>query len=420
MSLITTALLALTSLTGFATSNKVDTTIYNLSNACTLVNEDFSLEVSMESGSISIDNNDETPISTMGVTNTSISDTLSNFTASNLMYYNDVYNLKGYNAYLEIVFANKYVLYDKVNNCIIETGLKEDNPYKDYKDCFKVYDNGGFGFKYLTYINDEFINIETYSNVSFTNVSSSFSDTDLEAGDYYSFDMYESGTKAIDDEFYFRRLYGGYGANINGTCGIVSSQVVLGYMNFYNNENIVEEQYEYNVTDYTTVTRDFNCSPKTGFGLDEIGNEFRDHLIELFTTYNGKTPYGGMNYYTQYNLLYNYFKDKDIKVSFNTSEGNWGDQITNRAITIIKNAINNSRPCIANGTNHSVVAFAYSDDYVYVESGNSNYAMKTPWATFKKNTYVPSAIDIIYEDEHVCSNDYYSLTAQVYLCPCHG
>lgn len=417
MSLLTTALFALTSLTGVATSNKVDTTVTNLTNVCSMVNEEYTIDLN---GEILSDISDVYDKNETIVTEEL---ELDKFNCKDLLYYNDLYTLKGYNTYLEVVFNDKYVIYNKSTNEIEELGLLKENPYLFYEEEFKIYSDDGFDFKYLVYLNDEFINIETFKTPDFTEVFNTFQSGSYSAGDYIQYSSYPSNATKIDDEFYFRNLRGGFGSNTEGVCGIISSQVILGYMNFFHNDNIVEEQFEGKSNGNSTDISQFIVSPCTGNNTMDAGNNYKNYLIALCHSITGYNVSEGMDYSQQYAFLKEFFEIKNLNVSFHTSEGNFADVLTNRAKDMIRNAINNNRPCIANGAEHSMVAYAFCNDFVYVETGLADQPMKTPWDTFKSGlaiSFIPTVIDIEYNDVHVCSNDYHVTTQDIYICPCQS
>lgn len=156
-------------------------------------------------------------------------------------------------------------------------------------------------------------------------------------------------------------------------------------------------------------------------GLKNSDQRFRDYLLNLTEDVIGVSPVKrGMFTTEQIKLVKRYLKDSGISYSLNTSEGNWGDQITNRAKAIIKNTINENRPVLVNGSGHSTVAYGYDDDYVYVHTG-WGYIAATPWATFTtkwfNNEFDTGAIGILLTGEHYHSDNYYSAYYNEYYCP---
>ena len=149
-------------------------------------------------------------------------------------------------------------------------------------------------------------------------------------------------------------------------------------------------------------------------------NDYLNYLVNLCTQLTGTSPVGGMNVNTHLNFIEKFFEDLNLSIYMNYCTGNLNDVFTDYTKTIIRNGINAGRPVIANGCEHSMVAYAYCTDYVYVETGLDDMPMKTTWDTFNSSAFGfrSSAIDIVYTDVHVCSDDYLHSETQVRMCPC--
>lgn len=95
------------------------------------------------------------------------------------------------------------------------------------------------------------------------------------------------------------------------------------------------------------------------------------------------------------------------------------DVLNGHQFQVVQNAINNGRPAILNNLGHSMVAFAYDNNYVYLMSGwkNEKKISKMAWSDFNGNIFTnyPSAYDLILSD-HVCTEGYYSTMTNQYLC----
>lgn len=425
MSLFFTALSVLTSLTGVATSNTLDTTVVDLSNICSLVGEAYSINavdeitnevIEITNATYSLLNNED--YEDIDLTKLD----LSCFSSVDLIYYNDIYDLKGLNRYIEVGFNDKYVIYDKYDFEIEEVSLKDNNPYKGYDNCFKVYSDGEYGFNYLVFDGEVFIDTETFLEVDFSDAYSDFQESDIEAGYYVAYEEYSNpNTVSIPNAVYFQKLRGGYGANYTGVCGIVSTQNVFQYMNFFFNDNIIDEEYEYAVACASTRISDFLCSPCTGdMTTDNEDNEYLDYLVDKCEELTGTSPIDGMGPEHLVQFIDAFFEDLNLNVTLNYCTGNLSDVFSDYTKTIMRNGINAGRPVIANGCEHSMVAYAYCTDYVYIETGLNDYAMKTTWDTFNSNVFGfrSSAVDIVYNDVHVCSDDYIHSTTTDRMCPC--
>ena len=174
------------------------------------------------------------------------------------------------------------------------------------------------------------------------------------------------------------------------------------------------EKYDNNVDGLSTDVEAFELSP----GCDSWDNAFRDYLIDsYFPSYYYNR---GFSLQERKEIIKKYISDNRLSASFNYSMGdNLRDLATNYAKTIIKRAIDNGRPVLSSGNGHATVAYAYDDNYVYVHTG-WGYVAKTPWSTYKDNffKYCTGAFDIVFNLEHVHSDNYYSTYYNSGICPC--
>ncbi len=340
----------------------------------------------------------------------------------------DLYNMAGENQYIEVIFENDgYLIYDKKNDKICEKSFtKLSDPYKDFSQNFNIYNEYFFDFKYATFDENHFINVATNSYLSFEDGLSTFVESESNtAGNYYHLNEIPISDNAhiINDAYYFLNLNGYHAWNSVGTCSIVSSEILLGYYDTFYNDLIVPESFDVRTiekTDENPKVSDFSQSPSVD--RHEYSDEdFHQYLVDIAKNEVGDDPeVDGMSTKNQIDLIKKYLNKQDIDYTLRTSEGNFGDILSERALVIIKNAINANRPVISNGTNHSTVAFAYDDDYVWVHTG-WGWVGATPWSTYESNlfnNYSAGAIDIQYTGNHVHSDNYYSNNLNRYLCPC--
>lgn len=181
----------------------------------------------------------------------------------------------------------------------------------------------------------------------------------------------------------------------------------IGYLIYDKQENVVAEYDPFNFTPYKDYDDDLKVYHYT--------------VVDLTTNVIGVSPVNrGMYTTEQIKLVKRYLNDSAISYWLNTSEGNWADEITNRAKKIIKDTINANRPVLVNGSGHSTVAYGYDDDYVYVHTG-WGFVAATPWATFTtkwfNNEFDTGAVDILLTGQHYHSDNYYSAYYDEYYCP---
>ena len=341
-----------------------------------------------------------------------------------IIRYGDVYNLSGQNKYLEIELTNgDWILYDKSLSTTIN--YYDSSPFYNVEfEILKLFDEESLGFDFAYYNQDisDFVSLGG-NNFNEEVIGDYFASQDKKGGNYYQDFPLSSDAYVISNYEYFENLNGRHAWNSLGTCTIISTEILLGYYDTFVSDLFVDESYEVisreNLTNSNLTWNDFSQSP----GVDDYATEdhdFHDYLVKIARDEVGDDPEkDGMTAKNQISLVKNYLNKRGISYSLSTSEGNLDDIWTQRAIDIIKSGINADRPVIANGTGHSVVAYAYDDEYVWVHTG-WGWTGATPWSTYESGlfaNYSAGCIDIIYEGEHVHSNNY-SYSLNHYICPC--
>ncbi len=196
-------------------------------------------------------------------------------------------------------------------------------------------------------------------------------------------------------------------------------QILFDYYDSVENDNVIEEIYDSPVCGYFMTCSEFSNSPSSR------GEKFHSYLINYCNTYLNIDieNKGGLSNLDQFKLINSYIgTSRYLEYSCNTSEGNIADILSGRQFGIIKDAINNGRPVILNTLKHSMVAFGYDDDYVYVMSGwYSNVISKMSWDNVHGNIFTNycAAYDLVI-DSHSCTDNYYSNIVGKYLCPKDG
>lgn len=346
--------------------------------------------------------------------NTTISTENNSYKINKANYVKDLYDLDGINRYLEVSYKNGYLIYDKIEDDIVESDFLHQSPYFNLKDTINIYSQNSFCPIYLYYKNNAIFPI--------TNSNSS----NFEAGEYYTNIVPSNSAVFIPNAFFFENLKNGHGNNFNGICSIISSEIILNYNDSFNNDTLIDDGFEQPAQVNNANSNnlyDFVKSPSTGTNnyYDETGQRFVNHLLNICENTLGFTPANrGMYTTEQIDFIKAYLDKQNVKYSLNTCEGNLADRITNRTVQFIKDTINSGRPVISNGTGHSTVAYGYDENFVYVHTG-WGYVAATPWSTYETSMvdfeYDVGAIDIEIID-HVHSDNYFSVFNNHYICSC--
>lgn len=345
----------------------------------------------------------------------------------------DIYNLVGENRYLKVDIYNDYYIIDKEDYKIIDNGLLSNDPYKNYTG-LKLYLDSGLKYRYIGLNGDYIYDLCTYDEICFNETfesSKSFaiplmSDyQDLRGRDrrlYTSDDIhYSENTVFCENYTYFERLNAAHHTrNNDDTCMIISFEILLSYYDTFLNDNIVDEEYEVKTEEKAINIDGFNSSP--GVGNNEIIRDFHNYLIDNYSPVSNS-----LKNEQQRSMIKSYLKEKELDAKCTYCMGNnLSDLFTQYAIKIIKRTINSGRPLIANDLDHSVVAYAYDDEYVYIHTG-WGYPARILWKFFKIDYSInigdvkwcdAAAFDIDFNLEHVHSDNYYSKYYNSGMCPC--
>lgn len=233
-----------------------------------------------------------------------------------------------------------------------------------------------------------------------------------------------SNAHKINNYEYYLKLGGRHGYNDCYICTLVAIQMICSYYDTFINDDYVSEKWDYlsygNVVD-TSNWENWSNSPGAGYKISPL-RDFRmcQYLLDYAqSNVNSNITNDGLTFNQQRNVLNYYLNEQLVNYSLTTSEGNLADCLNQYTKTVIKNSIDNNQPVIANGRHHSVVAFAYDDDYVYVHTGYGRCS-KVVWATYTDwdITYSPSAICINASGIHTHSNNYYSTYDNHFYCSC--
>lgn len=223
----------------------------------------------------------------------------------------------------------------------------------------------------------------------------------------------------ISNAFYFDKLRYNYGYNTGNTCGIIATQILLGYYDTFENDNIVDEEFdlESENTSSSYTLSNWIVSPGTGHtptgNTDPIPDDqrFRDELIQVSNEVNHVDPeeYGMTS--SQVRALINHYlngKSLNHSISYHTSAFNY--------FSIAESAIDDGNPFIASIDEHFVVVYGYDSDYFYFDTG-WGYTARADRDSFTEDSYRRCIIDLTISD-HYHSNNYYNSSNNYLICGC--
>jgi len=321
----------------------------------------------------------------------------------------DIYDINGRDSYVFFQSAEgNYVLIDKLMNQEIETGYVDNSPYRHVSDSFIIRtDSEHF---YYDYITNKFISYENNDYLKETDLRSPSWDEYFEA--CVSSEHVEA--TFINNAKYFDNLNSKFGNNNSNICGIIASEILLGYFDTFSNDNIVDEIYDIS-GDFCSLYTDQGNSPGTDLSCEQFNNEFRDLLVSKATIWNDQNPvYNGMTNGEVYNLIEEYLDFRGINGSVTSYP------LSYLYTSVVESFIDNNKPFLASLSDHFVVVYGYDDDYYYLSNGwadlNGNDTGRLP-KQFFTNFSSPYALTLIIND-HVHSNNYYKNTDFGLYCGC--
>lgn len=332
---------------------------------------------------------------------------------------------------LDLNFKNKYTLYFNDSICYVVDCETKDKvyfskefvyPYKDNEDYHLFNDSKETDIHFLC-SDGQFV-WEPENRDNRIGIDECFNGVTDFVEFAQNISSVPSYAHKINNYNYYLKLGGRHGRNDCNICTLVAIQMICSYYDTFINDDYVPEKWDYLSYDYVTNTSSWENwahSPGAGSKISPL-EDFRmcQYLLNYAISYvsSGITNYG-LTFSGQRNVLNHYLGEQLVAYSLTTSEGNLEDCLNQRTKTVIKNSIDNNRPVIANGRHHSVVAFAYDDDYVYVHTGYGRCS-KVVWETYTDwdITYSPTAICINASPVHTHSNNYYSTYDNHFYCSC--
>lgn len=357
------------------------------------------------------------------VANSSLVEIPSNY--KELLCEKPIYNCLGADRYRLIKFQSNYGIYDIQEEMLIKILSYEQFECLNIDSVIFFFPNDKCSFIYFDELSNCFY--DCMSGAKIDNLNPLGNSDSINRGEYYlRIPIAEDATK-IDNYYYFEELGSAHGYNVDGTCAIVSSQILLNYYDSFYDDRLVDEQLDVNFKTFESNSSisEFYVDYNTDFAAYDY---FHDYLCDFIVENTGESnPHDGVGVNYQIEMIKKYYESKGIEYTSTVSEGNWADLITARQVGVIKDAIDNNRPVIAGGNNavgpHSVVAYAYNDEYVWVHTG-WGYVAAVSWDMFTSHIFdfskygYAGAIDIYPSGEHFHSDNFYVESDEEYLCTC--
>ena len=326
---------------------------------------------------------------------------------------------------------NNYFLVDIEKEAILEKGTQDENPYRG-NGIAKIFNDGDGPSKYLE-SDGSSIWLAQHPDYQFATTYGCGSENEWDEGRIYSV---PAAAQKCNNYEYFLKLNDWHGKNDSNIYTLVAIQIISGYYDAFLNDNFVPEIWD-KVPRASLSSADsrnwknWAQAPGTGCQGKENPNDnppqksdsrMRDFLKDYCLNYvNSSVQTSGNTISQQLACLDYYLTYAGVRSSCNLdwSEGNLADNISGRTLSLIKSTIDAGRPLIVNGYQHSTVAFAYDDSYVYVHTGwgyptRVPIAAYTDWDAF----YSPTAIDLNPLGAHSHNDNFYSDAANMFYCSC--
>lgn len=315
-----------------------------------------------------------------------------------------------------IVGEKRSKIIERETNLVINSFSNEKNPYlkEEGMDYLIYVVSEKYSYKYLGIKDNSLFDLKSNEKIILEESKNQDIHSSLKVINYSDI---PNDAVFCRYSYYFEHLKkDGFGENKDGTCAIISSQILLGYYDSIATDHVIEECYDLPVSEYKQSCNLFSVSPASN------GQVFHDYLVNYCSVQlNINVLDRGLSNSEQFRLMNSYIGAvRGLEFQNNTSEGNLSDIMSGRQFGIVKNGIKEGRPVILNTLHHSMVAFAYDETYAYLMTGwYSPVIAKLKWNDFKGNVFNNQcgAADLFIYSKHQCSNNYYSTYDNKYLCP---
>jgi len=216
----------------------------------------------------------------------------------------------------------------------------------------------------------------------------------------------------LADRYYFDNLRYNTGSNFqNGlypnSCSYVSLEMMLSYYDSIENDNVIAEEYDVNVSRSYNSYDDFDCSLYTE--SPGINDTFHGYLINYGSNMGlNLLNLNAILVSSMYLLLNEYLGERGIMFTSHTCS------LLESKVDFCKNAIDTNNPVIINIVgqdnayssqiiDHDVIGYGYDTDGIYV-----NFGWKNAYHTNANinNYLISEAMYIELDSPHYCSNNY--------------
>lgn len=228
-----------------------------------------------------------------------------------------------------------------------------------------------------------------------------------ESGSYTFLDIDSVYATSITHKYYFENLTENHSLNDDGSCTFIAAEILLSFYDTFYCDDIVPEDYEFKASYPSNNIVNFDNSPGSGKGLDR---PLRDELISIADDLNYLSIIPndyGLNHIQLRGVIDGYFYNREIN----------GTTYFSPAKQFIKSAIDNGDPVIVPLSGHTVVAYGYNSDYVWVHTGY-HYTRAVAWSDIDLEHNW--SIRLAFGEPHVHSDNYFNSSTHQYICPSHG
>lgn len=340
------------------------------------------------------------------------------------------------NRFFLIEESNCYLIYDR-NLCEYLEFSDDSNSLFYNIDDEKIYIGPGYYFSkngnnITNLLNDQVLTNEQiiyYSElendfITLFNLNKNMS-LENETNTYNTRSISLPSSKYINGRYYFDNMCYNYGDNnqysYSGCCAFVALGMVLSYYDTFENDSIIDEEYDVSESQsfasYNDISLDdYTVSPGTN-------SDFHSYIIDLGVSNNHVVG----NSYSMFiknidELVQDYFNETGLNVITDETA------LIENKTEFIKTAIYYDKPVIVGiigvdhavsdeNISHAVVAYGYDENGIYVHMGWKN----NNTINININNYtITNAVYFYITDSHVCSDNYewsaHGCTGTV--CPC--
>ena len=210
---------------------------------------------------------------------------------------------------------------------------------------------------------------------------------------------------------YFYNLKTKLPTNYSKVCGVVSLSIVLGYYDNFINDEIVDEEYDDIYKNDIPFTSYKNISESPG-----VFESYKNLIIDEALSDLNINCYEGFVGFDQHASVINN-RNKKLKHKANITYKN--SEVIGKPLTksLLKGVIDSGRPVIFDNAVHSMIAYGYNNDYLFLHLGyyNHGYITKLSWSDIDTSPF--AFWDLKFTTPEDYTDNYYDIVNDRYLDP---